>query len=157
VSFVTAYLTPRETSIWDLRRNNKNQAEIGRLLSITRQASHQRLSMIDEKIERAFTEAATSNDLEIRSMNLVDGIMEAYSPIHNVPVFVSLSRANGLKVWYLHEGNCSSCTHEKNCIKFLEAEISERGIELTKEDRSLPPTQLTLKIFSKYLGGSKVV
>jgi hypothetical protein len=157
MSFSTAYLTLREIGIWDLRRKNKTQAEIGRLLGFTRQASNRALDLIDTKIERAFKEAAVSNNLEIRSINLVDGVMEAYSPMHKMPVLVSMSRINGLKVWYMHEGDCDSCAQEKSCRKFLEAEVSERGIELTKEDWDLPPTQLTLKIFSKYFGGLKVV
>ena len=98
MSFSTAYLTLRETSVWDLRRKNKTQAEIGRLLGFTRQASNKALDLIDTKIERAFNEAAVSNNLEVRSINLVDGIMEAYSPVHRMSVFVSLSRVNGLRV-----------------------------------------------------------
>jgi hypothetical protein len=156
MSFSTAYLTIREIGIWDLRRKNKTQAEIGRLLGFTRQASNRALDLIDIKIEKAFKEAAVANNLEVRNINLVDGIMEAYSPMHKMPVLVSMSRINGLRVWYMHEGDCGSCSEEKSCRKFLEAEASERGIELTKEDWDLPPTQLTLKIFSKYFGGSKV-
>jgi hypothetical protein len=157
MSFSTAYLTLREIGIWDLRRQNKSQAEIGRLLGFTRQASNRAFDVIDNKIDRAFKEAASSNNLEVRNINLVDGIMEAYSPVHKMPVLVSMSRINGLRVWYMHEGNCGTCSEEKSCRKFLEAEASERGVELSKEDWDLPPTQLALKVFSKYYGGFKVV
>lgn len=152
MSFSTAYLTPRETNVWDLRRKNKSQAEIGRILGVSRQASHRALDLIDIKIEHAFSEAATSNNLEVRSINLVDGIMEAYSPIYRTPVFVSLSRVNGLKVWYMHEGDCDSCSQEDICRKYLEAEAAERGIELTRDDWRLPPTLLAIRIFSRYIG-----
>ena len=151
MSFSTAYLTLREIGIWDLRRQNKSQAEIGRLLGFTRQASNRAFDVIDNKIDRAFKEAAVSNNLEVRNIYLVEGIMEAYSPVHKMPVLVSMSRINGLRVWYMHEGNCSTCSEEKGCRRFLEAEASERGIELRKEDWELPPTQLALKVFSKYL------
>jgi len=53
---------------------------MGRRLSISRQAVHSALSVIEAKVEKALTEAAEVNRLEIRSLNLVDGIMEAYSP-----------------------------------------------------------------------------
>jgi hypothetical protein len=157
MSFSTAYLTIREIGIWDLRRQHKTQAEIGRLLGFTRQASNRAFDVIDTKIDRAFNETAVSNNLEVRSIDLVNGVMEAYSPIHKMQVLVSMSRSNGLRVWYMHEGHCDSCNEEKRCRKFLEAEATERGIELNKKDWSLPPTLLVLKIFSKYPGGSKVV
>ena len=157
MSFSTAYLTPRETNVWDLRRKRNTQAEIGRLLGTTRQASHRALDMIDEKIDRAFNEAVASNSLEIKSVNLVDGIMEAYSPMHRMPVFVSLSKVNGLRLWYMHEGKCSTCSEEKSCKRYLESEAAERDIELSRQERSLPPTKLAIKLFSKYLGGLKVV
>jgi hypothetical protein len=153
MSFSTAYLTPRETSVWDLRRRKNTQSEIGRLMGFSRQASHHTLEIIDEKVEKAFEEAASTNGLEVKRVNLVDGIMEAYSPVHKLPVFVSLSRANGLRVWYIHEGECGACQHEKGCRSFLEKEAAERGIDLHEEDVDQPPTQLALTIFGRYLGG----
>lgn len=156
MSFSTAYLTLRETSVWDLRRKRKSQAEIGRLLGTTRQASHRALDMIDEKIDRAFNEAAASNHLEVRGVNLVDGIMEAYSPVHRMPVFVSLSRVNGLRVWYMHEGECATCSEERSCKRYLDAEAAEREIELSREERRMPPTKLAVVVFSRYLDGGGV-
>ena len=151
MSFSTAYMTLRETTVWDLRRRKNSQAEIGRILGTTRQASHRAFDLIDEKLGRAFREAATSNHLEVKRVNLVDGIMEAYSPVHRMPVFVSLSKANGLRVWYMHEGECASCIEEPGCRKYLEAEASERGIEISRDDWALPPTRLALRIFGRYL------
>jgi hypothetical protein len=141
----------RETSIWNLRRLKKSQAEIGRILGTSRQASHRAFDLIDEKINRAFNEAASSNHLEVRRIDLVDGIMEAYSPVHRMPVFVSLSTVNGLRVWYMHEGKCAECGEEASCRRYLEAEAEERGIELSREDHRLPPTNLAIKVFSRYL------
>ena len=152
MSFSTAYLTPRETSVWDLRRRKNTQSEIGRLMGFSRQASHHALELIDSKVEKAFEEAASTNGLVVKRVNLVDGIMEAYRPVYKVPVFVSLSRANGLRVWYMHEGECGICQHEKGCRTFLEKEASERGIDLGNDDLSQAPTQLALRIFGRYIG-----
>lgn len=152
MSFSTAYLTPRETSVWDLRRRKNSQSEIGRLMGFSRQASHHALELINIKVEKAFEEAASTNGLYVRKVNLVDGIMEAYSPVHKVTVFVSLSRANGLKIWYMHEGECGIYQHEKGCRTFLEKEAAERGIDLSTEDLSQAPTQLALRVFGRYIG-----
>ena len=151
MAFQTGYLTGRESRIWDLRRWNNSQSEIGRKLGISRQAVHRALQIIDSKVERALTEVADINKLEVRSLNLVDGIMEAYSPAYRVPVIVSFSRANGLKVCYLYEGNCSECGNEKTCRRMLEAEAEERGIELSGADGNPSPSQLALKIFSRFM------
>ncbi len=150
MSFSSAYLTSRETSVWDLRRKKNTQSEIARFMGFSRQASHHTLNLIDIKVDKAFKEAASTNGLQVKRVNLVDGIMEAYSPIHKVPVFVSLSKVNGLRVWYMHEGECGSCQHEKGCKDFLWTEAEERGIELDGES-NLPPTLLAMKVFGPYL------
>jgi hypothetical protein len=154
LSFRTAYLTGRETGIWDLRRMKLSQSEIGRRLGISRQAVNKSLNLIDSKVEQAFSEAIEANNLEARSMNLVDGVMEAYSPAYRVQVIVSLSSVNGVRVWYLYEGNCGSCGRARSCRKMLEDEADERGIELARDERRLQPTELALKIFSRYIGGA---
>lgn len=87
-------------------------------------------------------------------MNLVDGVMEAYSPAYRVPVIVSLSNVNGVRIWYLYEGNCGSCNRVRFCRKMLEDEADERGMELTRDERRLQPTKLALNIFSIYIGGA---
>ena len=80
--FSEGYLTGRESSIWDLRRRRFNQSEIGRRLGITRQAVHKAWGIIDSKVEQAFLEVAETNRLEIRNLNLAEGIMEAFSPAY---------------------------------------------------------------------------
>ncbi len=154
MSFSSAYLTSRETSVWDLRRKKNTQSEIARLMGFSRQASHHTLNLIDAKVDKAFREAASTNGLQVKRVNLVEGIMEAYSPIHKVPVFVSLSKVNGLRVWYMHEGECGSCQHEGDCRGFLEKEAEERGIELDGAS-TLPPTLLAMKVFGAYLEAGK--
>ena len=150
MTFRVGYLTPRETRIWDLRRNNLSQSDIGRELGISRQAVHKAYQIIDQKVEQAFIEAAETNNLTVRTLNLVDGIMEAHNPAYNIPVIVSLSKTNGLKVWYLYEGKCKTCHLETSCRTLLMNEAKERGIELHTVDQIIPPTQLALQIFGRY-------
>lgn len=150
LTFRVGYLTQREANIWGLRRHKLSQSDIGRELGISRQAVHKAYQIIDEKVEQAFFEAADTNKLEIKTVNLVEGIMDAYSPAHNLPVVVSLSNTNGLKVWYLYEGNCKTCHLQSSCRRVLEAEAEERGIHLSTADKLILPTQLAHKIFGRY-------
>jgi len=150
LTFRVGYLTPREGGIWDLRRRNHSQSDIGRKLSVSRQAVHKAYQIIDQKVEQAFREAADTNHLEVKTINLVEGVMIAHSPAHDIPVVVSLSQTNGLKVWYLYEGNCDTCHLESSCRSTLEAEAIERGIQLHASDQWIPPTQLAGEIFGRY-------
>ena len=150
MTFRVGYLTLRESNIWDLRRREHSQSEIGRELGVSRQAVHKTYHIIDGKVEQAFMEAAETNNLMVKTINLVEGVMEAHSPAHNIPVIVSLSKVNGLKVWYLYEGNCGTCNLESSCRSVLEAEAEERGVKLTANDELKPPTQLALDLFGRY-------
>lgn len=152
MTFRTGYLTSRESKIWSLRRDHLIQSEISRRLDISRQAVNQALTVIDSKVERALIEAAETNNLQMKSVNSVDGIMEAYSPAHRLPVIVSLSKVNGLKVWYLYEGKCSECSQTASCQDAILSEANERGMTLSEEDKVLSPSLLALKIFSNFVG-----
>lgn len=149
MSFRTAYLTPRETNIWSIRRDEKNKSEIGRHLGVSRQAIHISLSLIDTKIKKAFTEACESNKLEPRSINVKEGIMKAYSPAYGLPVVLSLTRVNGLQVWYLYERNCANCVRNTACRAMLLNEVEERKIVLTGEELEMAPTHLARAMFGR--------
>jgi len=150
LSFATGYLTPREAGIWELRRGKLNQSEIGRRLSTSRQAAHQALVVIDAKMEQAFSEAAKINGLDLSRVNLVEGIAVAHSTVHDMDVILSYSVKNGLRIWYMHEGECSRCAKAKECRDYLVVEAAERGIEL--DDRKLP-TKMAFDLFSRFIEG----
>jgi len=147
LTFRVGYLTQRELDIWDLRRRRNTQSQIGRMMGVSRQAIHKAYQIIDQKVEQAFLEAADANHLEPRTINPVEGVMEAHSPAYKVPVVVSFSKANGVKVWYLYEGKCGECHLESSCRATLENEARERGIDLTAADKLRPPSRLATKIF----------
>lgn len=147
MTFRVGYLTQREMDIWDLRRRHNTQSQIGRMMGVSRQAIHKAYQIIDQKVEQAFLEAADTNHLEPRTINLVEGVMEAHSPAYRIPVVVSFSKTNGVKVWYLYEGKCGECHLESSCRATLENEARERGVDLTAADKLRPPTRLATKIF----------
>ena len=150
MTFKVGYLTPREANIWGLRRSDRSQSDIGRELGVSRQAVHRAYHIIDGKVEQAFMEAAETNNLTVKTINLVEGVMEAHSPAHDLPVLVSLSNCNGLKLWYLYEGNCDTCNLESSCRSVLEAEAEERGVELNALHQLMAPTQLAIEILVRY-------
>ncbi len=146
--FSKAYLAPKQLAIWSLRREGKRQADIGRALGVQRQVIYEQLHLIDAKMGRALLEAAQTNRLDIRRVDTINGILEAYSPSYDAPVTVSFSKANGIQIWYLYEGRCDNCNRSSECLRMLKAEAKERGIKLSEEDLHLPPTRLGRKIFS---------
>ena len=143
-----SHLAPRQTMIWLLRRQGLSQAEIGRRLGVQRQVVYEQLKTIEGKVRRALMDAAQANRLDIRRVDAVNGILEAYSHAYDVPVIVSFSKINGVQVWFLYEGRCDSCGQSQECLRLLKAEAEERGVELTEEDLQLKPTELGRRIFS---------
>jgi len=147
-SFTSAYLTPRLTRIWSLRRDGTSQAEIGRHLGVQRQGINESLRIIDAKLSQALMEAAHANKLDIHRIDTTNGILKGYSQAYDIPVIVSFTKSNGVQVWYLYEGRCKTCNRRPACLNLLKTEAEERGIHLTEDDLNLPPTQLGRKIFS---------
>jgi len=117
-------------------------------LGVQRQVVYEQLKTIDAKVRRALMEAAHANRLEIRRVDVVNGVLEAYSHAYDVPVVVSFSKVNGVQVWFLYEGRCDNCNQSPECLRLLKAEAEERGIRLTEEDLRLKPTELGRKVFS---------
>ena len=150
MSFKTGYLTPKQVSIWSLRRKGVPQAEIARRFNIRRQGVNHSILSIDSKVAKALVEAARVNKLDIRKIDSKNGILEAYSPAHKIPAIVSFSESNGVQVWYLYEGKCSTCNRNQACTQMLRAEAEERGIKLANQDEKLPPTLLAKRIFSQF-------
>ena len=150
MTYLSGYLTLREQLIWRLQRTTDSVTRVSTELGITRQAVYKSLKIIEAKIEQAFNEAMDSNKLEPIQVNLAEGVMRAYSPAHDLPVIISLSETNGLKLWYLYKGNCTRCKLELSCQRMLVGEARERGARLTENDLGLEPTDLALKIFSRY-------
>ena len=136
----TGYLTNRELNIWSLRKSIKKQTDIARILDVSRQAIHKALQIIDKKVIHALNEAADMNNLEVHSIDSINGIMKAYSPAYKIPVIVSFSKINGLKVWYLYEGNCEECNRNIECKELLKREAEERGYPIV--DDPISPSKL---------------
>lgn len=113
-----------------------------------RQGINGQYHVIDAKVGRALIEAAHSNRLDLRRIDTINGIAEAYSSAYDMPVVISFSKANGVQVWYTYEGTCDRCNRSKTCFAMLKAEAAERGIALSEEDLKLLPAQLGRKIFS---------
>jgi hypothetical protein len=86
----------------------------------------------------------------VKTIDLVEGVMSAHSPAYNIPVIVSLSKANGLKIWYLYEGNCGSCYLESICYRILKEEAKERGFSIANTSKQISPTMLAQVLFERY-------
>jgi predicted transcriptional regulator len=147
MSVITAYLTPRLFDIWALRRDGFGQSEIAVKLGISRQAVNQALVEATAKVTKALTEAATINKIAIESLNSLDGILIGWSREFALKAVISVTRRDGLQVWYEHVADCSHCTNYDACRAYLFRSAKERQIRLTKEQRSLAPSKLAQHLF----------
>jgi transcriptional regulator len=147
MSVINGYLTTRLFEIWNLRREGFPQIDIASKLGISRQAVNQALLEATEKVAKALTEAALINKIEVESVNPIDGILSGWSREFSVKAVITLTRKDGMQVWYEHAADCAHCDKFLACQAYLFRSAVERGIKLTKEQRKLPPSRLAQILF----------
>jgi transcriptional regulator len=147
MSVISGYLTARLFDIWDLRRTGFPQSEIAVKLGVSRQAVNQALQEATEKVTKALTEAATINKIAIESIDSTSGILTGWSREFSVKAVISVTRRDGMQVWYEHVAGCARCNKYCACQAYLFATAKERGIKLTKEQKKLTPSKLAQLLF----------
>ena len=145
------FLTNKQQEIWKHLSRKTSKAEIGRILGITRQAVHYAEEAIIPKVEQALIQVAYSNMLDIKHIDVTNGVLLGYSPSSKNKVIITFSATNGIQTWHYQNPNCSQCEWVKRCRKRLIEEALERGITLSKTDENMPPSKLALHIFSKII------
>lgn len=147
MSVITAYLTPRLFDIWDLSRSGLPQSDIAAKLGISRQAVNQALLEATGKVTRALTEAATINKIAVESIDSTTGVLTGWSREFSVKAVISVTRSDGMQVWYEHVADCAHCNKYYACQAYLLRSAKERGMRLTKEQRNLAPSRLAQLLF----------
>ena len=147
MSVITAYLTTRLFDIWDLRRSGLQQSEIAAKLGISRQAVNQALVEATGKLTKALTEAATINKIAIESIDSTGGILTGWSREFSVKTVISVTRGDGMQVWYEHVADCAHCNNYYACQAYLFRSAKEWDIKLTKEHKSMAPSKLAQFLF----------
>lgn len=149
MSILSGYLTPRQRSIWRMRRVGLTESNIASKLNISRQAVHKALNSAEAKILKALIDAAELNRFEVRKVDAVRGILVGFSPGFKLRVFLTYSVKNGVQLWYEHRGQCDGCQRRKECIQMLRKNAEEWGVKLTDEELILHPTKLAERLFSE--------
>jgi hypothetical protein len=144
-------MTDRQLEIWSLRLKGLSKAEVGRTLNITRQAVYDAEGIMLEKVEQALIHAAESNMIEPRYVESAKGILLGYNPATQQKVIITFSASNGVQTWHYQQPDCSQCKWIDRCRNRLIIEAKERNVNLTNEEKSLPPSNLAQAIFSKII------
>ena len=147
MSVITAYLTPRLFDIWDMGRTGITQSEIAIKLGISRQAVNQALLEATGKVTKALTETATINKIAIESIDSSNGILSGWSREFSVKAVISVSKCDGVQVWYEHVADCVHCSQYYSCRAYLFRNAKDRGIKLSKEQKRLAPSKLAQHLF----------
>ena len=79
MSFLHAYMTPRQIRIWDLFRKGLSQADIARQCKTTRQTTNHALHNATEKMTRTLLEAAKIQNLKITVLDPKQGFVTGHS------------------------------------------------------------------------------
>ena len=143
----TAYLTLRQLDIWDMNRRGEPRSTIGERFGFTRQAVYDALKISMEKVENALRHTAEASSIEIIKVDPKNGILLGRMPIDSNNVIITFSRKHGVQTWHFEEPDCDRCRYVKRCAERLLDEAEERGVELSMNQRSLPPSKLAQTIF----------
>jgi predicted transcriptional regulator len=148
-----AYLTERQLEIWRLRFKGMSKAEVGRRLGITRQAVYDAEKYTLEKVESALRHVADASRIEVHYLDSSKGVLLGLDPSTSNRVIVTFSARNGVQTWHYEQPDCGACMWEESCKRRLVDEAEERGVQLSAEERELPPSKLAHGIFSKIIPG----
>ena len=147
MSIITAYLTPHLFDIWDMTRTGLRQTDIAEKLGISRQTVNQALQEATAKVTKALTETATINKIEVESIDSTNGLLMGWSREFSIKTVISITKKDGMQVWYEHVADCSHCTNFSVCRAYLFRSAKERGIKLTDQERKLIPSELAQVLF----------
>lgn len=151
----TAYLTSKQTKIWNLKGKGLLEANIARRLNVSRQTVHKALNIANAKISQALQETARLNKIRVKTLDPNNGILVGYSQEFKTLVMITFSARNGVQIWYKHEGDCKNCDQLQACRTTLLIEAEERDIQLPKNHDSMLPSKLADVLFSKVMGEGK--
>ena len=147
----TAYMTTRQLDIWDMNRRGEPRSKIGERFGFTRQAVYDALKISMEKVENALRQTADASSIEIIKIDPKNGILLGQMPLNSNRVIITFSRKHGVQTWHFEEPNCPECRYTKRCTERLIDEAKERDVEISDEQKRLPPSRLAHIIFSKLI------
>jgi len=147
MSVTRAYLSPRLFRIWDSRRTGLSQVDIANKLGISRQAVNQALQEATAKVTTALTETSKINKIEVESIDSVSGLLTGWSREFAVKAVISITKHDGLQVWYEHVADCAHCTSYYACRAYLMESAKERGLKMSKEQKKMMPSKLAQFLF----------
>jgi ribosomal protein L37E len=147
----SAYLTARQLDIWDMNRHGESRAKIEERFGFTRQAVYDALKISMEKVDAALKQTADASSIEIIRVDPKNGILLGQTPIDSSRVIITFSRKHGVQTWHFEEPDCAECGYTKRCTERLIDEAKERDVEISEDQRKLPPSKLAHIIFSKLI------
>ena len=147
MSVASGYMTRRLFDIWELARAGLPQIDIASKLGISRQAVNQAIQEATERVTRALTETATINKIAIESIDPFAGLLTGWSREFSVKTVISITRHDGMQVWYEHVADCPHCNRYSSCQAYLLRMAKEHGIRLTKEQKKVVPSKLAQVVF----------
>ena len=145
------YFTERQLLIWRLRSTGVSKAEIGRRLGITRQSVYDAEKVVLGKVDEALRKFADSSRVDVEYLDVTRGVLLGTQAAAKQKVIITLSSKNGVQTWHYQQPECGACQYSQRCRRLLLDEAEERGIEISAEDKKLPPSKLAHTIFSSMI------
>ena len=130
-----------------MARSGLPQTMIAEKRGISRQAVNQALQDATQKVTTALTETAAINKIQVESIDSTAGVLTGWSREFSVKAVISVTRHDGMQVWYEHVADCIHCNKYSACHAYLLRLSKERGVKLTKEQKRQVPSKLAQSLF----------
>ncbi len=139
------YPTKQQGIIWLKRRQKIRPAQIAEELKVSRPFVSKAQRIAEARIKKLLQHAAVTTRIQLRHLSAYYGIAEGYSPAHQSEVYLVYSPKLGVQTWFVHKGECGSCTQLSECTKTLHQLATEWEIQVLKDS---PPTDIALQLFT---------
>ncbi len=134
------YPTLIQVEIWFLKRNAISGRKIAKERGVTPAFISKTLKEANKRIKILLKSTAKTNKISLDFISPEHGFAKGRSHMFGIKAYITFSPENGIQVWYVHKGNCSTCEEFSHCRDLLIKEFKERNIKI--DNPQLRPTDL---------------
>ncbi len=150
-------LTPNQRTVLELVGGGLTFSEVARRLDVTKQHIQQTFRLATSVVLSGLMDVARANQVEVRKVDPVKGILWGYSPWLKADVFVTFIPKRGVRVWNWVEkpDEVRDRALLEDARSYLMDHAEHAGIALTAQEKGLHPARLAQVVFSRIVPETK--
>jgi len=144
-------LTAKQSSVWEVASKGKTLEKTAKELGTSKQNIHQTLRIAQGILSKALLEIADADHLEVKKLDPAAGVLWGYHRLLDNDVVVTFLPKRGVRVWYWTKNieDVKDPRILEDSKRYLLEIAEERGIALSKDQRTSHPAKLAQLIFKE--------